>query len=183
MYTTTLVSSKTEIEQIIALSSLNRKGVVLDKEKPTEGFITWEYSFELLQKMNIIAPSVIVKYNDQVVGYALAALKDVAPFHPDLSIMINKLDSISYKNKSLMYYKYYIMGQVCIAKEHRNKGLFSKMYQFHKKIYQNDFELLLTEISISNPRSLNAHIKVGFKIIHTFQDKLDEWNVVLWDWK
>lgn len=35
----------------------------------------------------------------------------------------------------------------------------------------------------SNPRSLKAHEKVGFRRIATHRDEMDQWDVVLWDWK
>ena len=57
------------------------------------------------------------------------------------------------------------------------------MYEHHKKIYQHQFDLLVTEISANNPRSQKAHEKVGFKTIHNYRDDIDEWNVVVWDWQ
>ena len=46
----------------------------------------------------------------------------------------------------------------------------------------SDFDFIITEISASNYRSLNAHKRIGFKKINTFRDKIDEWDVVIWDW-
>ncbi|MGI8582907.1 MAG: hypothetical protein ACR2KX_11945 [Chitinophagaceae bacterium] len=36
-------------------------------------------------------------------------------------------------------------------------------------------------IKTKNYRSQKAHEKVGFITIHTYNDALDEWNVVAWD--
>jgi len=74
------------------------------------------------------------------------------------------------------------MGQICIDKTYRGKGIFNILYQKHKELYSHKYDLLVTEISVNNPRSLRAHEKVGFKIIHTYHDALDEWAVVVWDW-
>jgi L-amino acid N-acyltransferase YncA len=42
--------------------------------------------------------------------------------------------------------------------------------------------LLVTEVSTKNQRSLKAHEKVGFKNVFTYEDGIDEWNVVIWNW-
>lgn len=75
------------------------------------------------------------------------------------------------------------MGQVCIDKDYRGKGLFSMLFQKHKELYSKKYELMVTEIATTNKRSQKAHEKVGFKTIHTHKDALEEWNVVAWDWK
>ena len=75
------------------------------------------------------------------------------------------------------------MGQVCIAKEHRGKGVFEMLYHHHRSVFQLKFDLLITEVSTSNFRSIQAHKKIGFETIDTYRDSLDEWNVVVWNWK
>mmetsp|Transcript_24136 Transcript_24136/g.68008 ORF Transcript_24136/g.68008 Transcript_24136/m.68008 type:complete len:84 (+) Transcript_24136:1-252(+) len=78
---------------------------------------------------------------------------------------------------------YYVMGQVCVAKEHRGSGIFSAMYQHHKQLFSGKFKYCLTAISTSNPRSLQAHKKVGFRTIETYDDSVDAWNTVAWNWE
>jgi len=57
------------------------------------------------------------------------------------------------------------------------------LYQKHREVYSNQYDFILTEISTSNLRSLKAHEKMGFETIYTYQDSVDEWNVVVWNWK
>jgi RimJ/RimL family protein N-acetyltransferase len=96
--------------------------------------------------------------------------------------MFSLLDNLSWNHKPLHEYSFYVMGQVCIAKEYRGQGLFDELYTHHKKIYQPKFDLFITEIATRNHRSIRAHERVGFKTIHTHRDELDEWAVVGWDW-
>jgi L-amino acid N-acyltransferase YncA len=56
------------------------------------------------------------------------------------------------------------------------------LYHQHKISYGKEYELLVTEISTKNQRSLKAHEKVGFKNVFTYEDGIDEWNVVIWNW-
>ena len=75
------------------------------------------------------------------------------------------------------------MGQVCVDKAYRGKGVFDMLYQHHKQVLKDRFDFVVTEISTNNLRSVRAHEKVGFKNIHTYKDAVDEWSVVLWDWE
>jgi hypothetical protein len=75
------------------------------------------------------------------------------------------------------------MGQVCIDKQYRRTGLFDQLYQKHKEIYGSQFDFIVTEVSTRNLRSLRAHERVGFETLNTYQDELDEWSVILWNWQ
>jgi ribosomal protein S18 acetylase RimI-like enzyme len=180
---TTIVTVEEELQQIIQLSHQNLRTKILEEEKKSQGFVTWNYSLELLQKMHTLHPNVIVKDGNIVAGYAMVALKEARYFHSDLEAMINHLEQLTYNGKTLSEYKYYVMGQICVDKAYRGKGVFEMLYKKHKTLFENDYDFVVTEISTTNPRSLHAHEKVGFKIIYTYPDALDEWNVVLWDWK
>lgn len=183
MYTIQLVEKNKELEEIAALSSLNLRTIISEEEKADQGFITWEYNTKLLQDMHQIAPSIIAKWNDTVVGYALVATHAMSTVHAEMKIMLDNLSTLQYEDRPMYEYRYYMMGQICIAKEHRGQGLFDQLYQYHKKIYSTQYDILLTEVSTSNHRSMRAHEKVGFKTIHTYHDHMDEWNVVVWDWR
>jgi len=178
----TLVSSDEELKQINQLNQLNLKTKLSNHEQKEEGFVTWLYSLELLQQLHQLAPSVIVKDKNRVVGYALTTLRESHTFHPDLDNMIRTINPILYKSKPLSNYSYYCMGQICIDKTDRGKGIFDLLYQKHKEEYCKKYELLITEISTSNYRSLRAHEKTGFKTISSHKDILDTWNIVVWDW-
>jgi len=179
----TIVTTDKELQQIVQLSDENIRTKISQEEKHSQGFVSWNYSFDLLQKMNEQHPHIIVKDGKKVVGYALVALKEARHFHPDLETMIQHLDKIIYNDKKLSEYRYYVMGQICIDKSHRGKGIFEMLYQKHKELFQNNYDFIVTEISTNNTRSLHAHEKVDFKSIYTYRDAMDEWNVVLWDWK
>lgn len=179
----TEVTTEEELIQVNKMNQLYLRSNVSQQVQQEEGFVSWLYPVSLLQQMNNIAPSIIVKDDDRVIGYALVTPIEASSFHPDLKILIDHLEKITYKGKPLSSYSYYVMGQVCIDKEYRGKGIFNMLFQKHKEIYKDKYELLVTEISTRNLRSQKAHEKVGFTTIHTYSDVLDEWNVVVWDWR
>jgi len=182
MLVTTQVTTADELQQIHDLNQLNLKQNISASERAQEGFVSWLYSIELLQQMHQLAPSIIVKDAGKVVGYALATLPEARMFHHDLEEMFQGLEAVMFKGKSLFSYQFYCMGQICIAKDYRGRGLVKSLYQKHKEVYSPHYNFLLTEISTRNPRSQKAHEKVGFRTIHTHTDTMDEWNVVVWEW-
>src|SRR5687768_10624109 len=161
-----VVTSLNELEQIQELNHQNLKANLSAEEQLQEGFVSWPYSLELLEQMNGLAPSIIVKQGEDVVGYALVTLVEASAFHEDLKLMLANINAVQYKGRPLARYKFYLMGQVCIKKEFRGKGVFNLLYQEHKNVYSKDYDLLITEISAKNKRSLKAHEKLGFETIH-----------------
>jgi hypothetical protein len=131
----TIVSTTDELEQIRRLNQQNLRQSLSAEEMEKEGFVSWSYTLELLQNMHDLAPSIIAKHDDKVVGYALVMPKEASAFHKDLDTMIKNLQPVIYRDKPLLSYNFYLMGQVCIHKEYRGKGLFSSMYGEHKKRY------------------------------------------------
>ena len=183
MYTIELVSQSAQLKQIAELSSLNLRSAVDENTMADQGFLTWEYTVALLEAMHVFAPSVIALYKNEVVGYALTATHAMTEVHTEMKTMLNNLSALTYLGRPINDYRYYMMGQICIAKDHRGKGLFEALYQQHKTAYSNQYDMLLTEVSTSNHRSIRAHEKTGFKTIHTYHDHMDEWNVVVWNWE
>lgn len=179
----TIVTTDEELHQIVELSKTNNKENTSPLEKADQGFISWQYSFELLKQMHSLHPSVIVKDGETLAGYAIVALKEASSFHKDLATLISTLENIDYNKKKLRNYNYYVMGQVCVDKAYRGKGVFDMLYQHHKKLFQNKFDFVVTEISVKNTRSIRAHEKVGFKEIYQYKDAVDDWSVVIWDWQ
>ena len=176
------VTTTDELQQILQLQKINHVRHIEESEMQTQGFVTMMHTLNILEQMHNLSPSVIIKDDDKVVAYALTMLRECRQLMPSLEPMFATFDKVSWNNKPLNDYRFYVMGQVCISKSYRGQGLFEQLYQYHKKIYQPQFELFVTEISTRNRRSLRAHEKVGFKTIHTHRDKLDEWEIVAWDW-
>ena len=77
------------------------------------------------------------------------------------------------------------MGQVCVADGYRGQQVVDRMYQHHREVYGDRYQLLITDISASNIRSLRAHARVGFQTLHEFYDPVigETWVVVVWDWQ
>ncbi|PZR28516.1 MAG: GNAT family N-acetyltransferase [Citrobacter freundii] len=178
-----LVANDTELQQILSLQQENLLTNLSAGEQKDQGFVTLRHTLPLLQQMHQLAPSVIVKEGDRLAGYALTMAPDCRRLVPGLEPMYSLLDTLSYNGEPVSSLSYYVMGQVCVDKDYRGQGVFQLLYDFHREAYSHTYDALITEIATRNHRSLRAHEKVGFKIIHTHRDELDEWAVVIWDWR
>lgn len=176
-----LAQTVQDLEQILSLQAENHKSVV-SKEGLANGFVTVKHNLPLLSSMNASARQVIAKADGKVVGYALVMLEEFKEKIPVLKPMFEMFKSLKFNQRPLPEFRYYVMGQICVADGFRGLSIVDRMYAKHKEIYSKAFDVCLTEVSTSNPRSMRAHERVGFKTIHTFSDATDEWNILLWDW-
>jgi L-amino acid N-acyltransferase YncA len=177
-----LSQSTKDLEGILSLQQENLSTNLSQEEKDEQGFVTIQHNLEQLQSMHSIAPHVLAKEKDKVVGYVLAmtlASREVVPLMVPL---FENFDQSEIGGKKVTYYKPMVVGQVCVGKSQRGTGLFDKLYTEYREQYAATYDFAITSVALSNHRSLAAHQRVGFKILHTFQDSLHPWAIVCWDW-
>jgi len=181
----TFTSLKTdrEIQQLLDLQQSNLIKNISEAVANDQGFVTVVHNFDLLSRMNRAFPQIIAKDDDAIVGYALVMPETFRFDIPVLTTMFELLDKLEYKGKLIKDTKYYVMGQICVAEDYRGKGIFDGLYAKHKSEISDRFELCVTEIAKRNLRSLAAHKRVGFEIIHEYFDITypELWEVVAWD--
>lgn len=177
----TTTETNDDLRQILDLQDQNHKSVISEEVKREQGFLTVRHSWEQITLLHRTTPQIIAKDGDKVVAYALAMLPLLGELVPDLQPMFTLFTQIPWREKTLADSSYYVMGQICVAEGYRGQGAFDGLYQKHRELYSPDFDLLVTEVSLSNTRSMRAHERVGFRIIHTHQDHVDSWNVIAWE--
>jgi hypothetical protein len=168
---------------ILELQALNTVANLPNAVIEREGFVTARHSLQLLQKMASLTPQVIAISNDEVVGYVLSMHPELRDELDILKPMFDLLERINYKGNPLASYAIIVGGQTCIAKEFRGSGILENLYAKARQELQVDYELCVTEIAVSNFRSMKAHEKIGFETIHTYNDTNLLWNIVVWDWQ
>jgi L-amino acid N-acyltransferase YncA len=145
-------------------------------EARDQGFVTVVHDLRKLTQMHALAPSVIAEDEGQIVGYAIAMPVETRALIPVLEPMFQQLEKLSLG-------RFYVMGQICVAKSHRGRGVFDALYQGHRALYGKSFDRAVTEIATRNTRSMRAHERVGFQVIHRYRDETDDWAVVAWDFE
>ncbi|MFM2249293.1 MAG: hypothetical protein RLZZ358_220 [Bacteroidota bacterium] len=177
-----LSQSTADLEGILSLQLENLSTRLSQEEKNEQGFVTIQHNLEQLQAMHAIAPHVLAKENDQVVGYVLAMTLASRELVPLLIPLFENFDQSEIGGKKVTDYNPMSIGQVCVGKSQRGTGLFDKLYTAYREQYAANYDFAITSVALSNYRSLAAHQRIGFKILHTFQDSLNPWAVVCWDW-
>ena len=177
------VSNDAELEGIRLLQKENLRKLIGETEAGKEGFLTAEYSMETLQQMHLYQPSIIAKDGDKIAGYVIVTTKESYGQHPLLDSLFDSIDALNYKDDSLKNIKYILVGQLCVGKAYRGIGLVQKMYTYYQECLSKEYQYLITDVAQENPRSIKAHLKTGFNIIHTIEYGGIGWDIVLWDWR
>jgi GNAT superfamily N-acetyltransferase len=173
------VADERELEQILELQRANLPCNLTEQERAESGFVTVEHTLDGLRKMHAIVPSIVAKDGDVLAGYALVMPVECRAFVPILRPMFERLDA----NPRLAGRRYYVMGQICVAKAYRGEGVFDRLYAAHREYLHGRFDACVTEISVRNPRSMRAHARIGFEELERYRDATDEWLVVIWNWR
>ena len=171
-----------ELEQILSLQQKNLARNISREEAIEQGYVTVIHTPDQLRKMNQLAPAILAKNEEIVIGYALSMPISCSKLIPVLEPMFASFENLVYKSQPLKSYNYYVMGQVCIDKAYRGLGIFDRLYEGHKEIYSRQYDCIVTEVATRNTRSLKAHQRVGFTTIHKHTDETDHWEVMVWDW-
>ncbi|AWX44198.1 hypothetical protein HME9304_01198 [Flagellimonas maritima] len=131
MVTYKQASSKKELEQILLLQKQNLAKNLTEKEKSYQGFLTVEHSFVVLKAMNDACGHILAIENDLIIGYALCMHPRFADSVEILKPMFREISKVVNMNTNYM-----VMGQICIAKHYRGKGVFRNLYKEMKKVCQ-----------------------------------------------
>jgi L-amino acid N-acyltransferase YncA len=153
------------------------------EEAAQQGFVTAEYTLEFLEEMHKASPAIIAKKEEEIIGYALVVLRNEALQHPLLLDLVQHVDKCIYQGKMLENEKYVIVGQLCVAKNYRGKGLSQQLYQKFKACYSANYSYCITDVARANKPSLATHHKIGFKTIESLNYENIVWDIVLWDWR
>lgn len=171
------------LQQIMNLQKENLPKNISVEEARKEGFVTVDHDMATLRDMNTPFFHSTAWEGDTLAGYALVMETRFRHRIPVLFPMFEILDKIPWRGKLLKEWRYFTMGQVCVAKPYRGKGVFKGLYHDMRDRLSLHFDLVVTEISSRNPRSIRAHEKVGFDNIHEYTDPDGKhWVVVGWGW-
>jgi hypothetical protein len=140
----------------------------------SEGFVTVRHDEDTLRRMHELAPSVIAEHGAALAGYALTMLPEATEWVPVLRPMFDQLSKLALP-------RFYVMGQICVARAYRKQGVFDALYAAHRALYGGRFDAVVTEIATRNVRSMRAHARVGFVEVHRYRDATDDWSVVAWE--
>lgn len=181
MITYTTSKTDNDLEQILELQKQNLATRLTAEQIASQGFVTVAHSFQDLHNMNSIEEHVIAKDNERVIAYLLAMTVHSRFDIPILMPMFDMFEQVEYQNKKIADWRYIVVGQVCVAAGYRGKGIFDACYATYRNNFKDRYDFAITEIATRNQRSLNAHKRIGFEVIHEYNAPDGEgWNIVVW---
>jgi GNAT superfamily N-acetyltransferase len=134
--------------------------------------------------MHVAEPGIIAKENNEVVAYVLAMTPSFRTGFPVLEPLFKLFEKIPYEGKPVSAYHYLVVGQACIDKKYRGKGILKKLYAAYTSRFRGKYDFAITEIATKNLRSMNAHQRIGFKPVHEYTGPDGvQWTIVILDWK
>lgn len=179
-----LAQTDAELQQILELQQQNLSAVLTEQALSSQGFVTVAHSLELLRRMNSTEAAVIATEGSRLAGYCLAMTRAFRNDIPVLVPMFETLDALAVEGKPLRETSYLVCGQICVAQDYRGKGIFDGLYEALRQEHSSRYPLMVTEIASRNLRSLHAHKRLGFKILHTYTAPDGEvWDIVYWPWQ
>jgi len=180
MITLQLVTTKEEMEGVLALQQANLSKNITQEEAAAQGFLMAEYDLAFLELLHSASPGIIAKDGEKVVGYSLVALPETARHHDLLADLVKNIERCIFEGKPIENYA--IVAQLCVSKECRGQDLVQKLYGSFRDHYANQYTYCVTDVAQANHRSLKAHQKRGFQVIDTLDYGGIGWDIVLWDW-
>lgn len=170
--TYTRATADEQLAQILALQARNSKEQQTEQTVREEGFITVRHKMGLLKRMNKCCPHILAMDGAKVAGYALC-------MHPKFEAEIPIIAPMFKRARRLLPNKNFIvMGQVCIGKKYRKKGVFRKLYEVMWEAVHPEYDCIVTEVDNNNQRSLKAHLGIGFKVLETYTADEREWHLI-----
>lgn len=182
MITIKFVTDEAELEGIKQLQELNLRKNIARTKALADGYLSADYSLEFLNHMHQAHPSIIALSDKKVVGYSLVAVKSIRNNHTLLGELFNTIDNTIYNEIPLNDTNYVVVGQLCVAKDFRGKGVSREMYNYFRKHLSGSFKYCITDVASDNLPSLNAHLSTGFVVVASQNYGGINWHIVLWDW-
>ena len=142
---------------ILRLQSANYIANLSDEERE-EGFLSAQFNLEQTAQIAEDLGTMAAVVDDALAGFLCAFRREFDSGSPVIAKMLDSYDRVTFESKPLISFNSYIYGPVCIAREHRRRGLLRGLYEAQKRDLAGRFEVGVAFVSRSNPHSLQAHV-------------------------
>jgi hypothetical protein len=171
-----------DFKQIKELQELSHFTNVKDSDKEKEGFVSIETDFSMLKRLHEKNSILVGVKDSEIVGYEIPLDLENARKIFLLEPFIKRILMLKYKGKRLSEYKIIIEGQICIKKGHKGEGIAERLHEEFVRFLKPKYDLIITEISNQNPRSLYVHTKkLGLSILEQYSADGRDWYILIQD--
>ncbi len=101
---------------------------------------------------------------------------------PFLDPFVGRVIQLDYDGKKIGDYKWVIEGQINVDRAHKGRGIAEALHKGFAEMLRGRYDLIVTEISDQNLRSLHVHTKkLGMSVVDEYQAEGRNWYVLLQD--
>ena len=135
----------------------------------SQGFLTIEFTREQLHSISSELGIFVAVQGKVVVGYLMAETAEFAVGSPLISNMLKRLKDVVFDGVTLSCC-FFVYGPVCIDRQSRGQGILEGLFEIMKEALGDDYDVGIAFVSLSNPRSFQAHTaKLGMRVIDEFE--------------
>jgi len=158
-------------EDLAGVASLQNDNLMthLEPDKLTDGFLSGSFTEEQFSRMNDDLCVVVCLDADRVVGFLCTSTTDYNRQFGLPAAMIARYPHATYGGRPLSAFTSFVAGPVCVDKQYRGMGIFEGLYRALVGLLPVKYEVVVTFVSVDNPRSIHAHEKVGLKKVDHFE--------------
>ena len=142
---------------ILRLQSANYIANLSDEERK-DGFLSAQFTLEQTAQIAEDLGTMVAVVDNRLAGFVCAFRREFDTGSPVIAKMLDSYDRVTFEGRPLNSFNSYIYGPVCIAREHRRRGLLRGLYEAQKRDLAGRFEVGVAFVSRSNPHSLQAHV-------------------------
>jgi hypothetical protein len=130
----------------------------LSAEERKEGFLSAQFTLEQTAEIAEDLGTMVAVVDHEMAGFLCAFRREFDTGSPVIAKMLESYDRVTFEGKPLSSFSSYIYGPVCIAREHRRRGLLRGLYEAQRKDLAGQFDVGVAFVSRDNPHSLQAHL-------------------------
>jgi hypothetical protein len=157
---------------ILRLQSANYFANLSDEERK-DGFLSAQFTREQTAQIAEDLGTMVAVVDHKLSGFLCAFRREFDTGSPVIAKMLDSYGRVTFEDKALSSFNSYIYGPVCIALEHRRRGLLRGLYEAQKRDLAGQYEVGVAFVSRSNPHSLQAHV-AGLGMIEVGDFELKE---------
>ena len=175
-------ANERDLSSVKKLQELSLSRNVPENDKEKEGFVSVESDISLLRTINKDIGILIADTDGKAIGYEMPLAPEHAAQIPLLDPFVEKFIELIYDGKRIGDYSWVIEGQINVDKEHKGKGIAETLHKNFVNMLKGKYDLIITEISDQNPRSLHVHTKkLGMSIVDEYQAEGRNWYILMQD--
>lgn len=156
-----------ELDQLIILQNENLVSNLSAEEK-ADGFLSGAFTKEQFSTFNEQLGIIVCVEDGLVLAFLVTSTAEANLEYSLPEKMISRYSNVKFNGKPLSDFLSLVAGPVCVAKSCRGRGIFEGLYKAMPNIVPSEIELAVALVSVSNPRSMRAHEKVGMEKVDQF---------------